>query len=235
MELWTAFIIGLAGSLHCVGMCGPIAMALPVKQGSNWWQLLGGRLLYNFGRITTYALMGILFGAFGKGLALAGMQQAVSISLGVLLLLMALFYYRSEQLINKLSGAGKWSAWLRGKLAHYLKLGDNRSLYTIGLLNGLLPCGFVYFGIVGAISTGNILLGSAYMALFGLGTLPLMQVMAMAGSAVNVKARLFMRKLAPAVVVVFACLFILRGLNLGIPYVSPKINTGHGIEHAKCH
>lgn len=196
---------------------------------------MGGRLLYNLGRIVTYASMGVLFGAFGKGLALAGMQQAVSIGLGVLLLLMAVFYYQSEQLINRLSGATRWSGWLRGKLAYHLKAGDNPSLFTIGLLNGLLPCGFVYFGVVGAISTGSVPMGAAYMALFGLGTLPLMQVVAMAGSAINLKTRTTLRKLAPAIVIVFACLFILRGLNLGIPYLSPKINTGQGVERVKCH
>ncbi len=235
MQLWTAFIIGLAGSLHCVGMCGPIAMALPVKQNSNWFQLLTGRLLYNAGRISTYALMGLLFGAFGKGLALTGFQQGISIGLGVLLAIMAIFYTQSEKIINKLSGASKWSSWLRNQLAVRLKLGNNRSLYTIGLLNGLLPCGFVYFGIIGAVSTGSALYGALYMALFGLGTLPVMQAIAMAGTTINVKFRNRMRKFAPVVVLVFAGLFILRGLNLGVPYLSPTMDTKHGIEKMKCH
>lgn len=235
MQLWMAFVIGLAGSLHCVGMCGPIAMALPVKPNSNWLQLLNGRLLYNLGRMSTYAVLGLLFGAFGKGLALTGFQQGISITLGAIMILMAIFFTQSERIIAKLSGADRWSKWLRNQLAVRLKLGSNRSLFTIGLLNGLLPCGFVYFGIVGAISTGSSLYGALYMAFFGLGTFPMMQLMAMAGTTLSVKFRTGMRKFAPAIVVVFACLFILRGLNLGIPYVSPKIDAAQGIEKVKCH
>lgn len=235
MELWTAFVIGFAGSLHCVGMCGPIALALPTGGRTGFWQLLPGRLLYNLGRITTYSVFGLLFGTFGKGLALAGMQQGMSITLGVLLLIMALTYGRTEQWINKVSGINKYSYKLKAALGEHLKLGTDRSLYTIGLLNGLLPCGFVYFGIIGAISTGSALQGSAYMALFGLGTLPLMLATAMAGSFLSVKWRGMARKLTPAIAVVFAVLFIMRGLDLGIPYISPKLGNGTKMHKMKCH
>lgn len=235
MELWTAFVVGIAGSLHCVGMCGPIALALPTGGRTGFWQLLPGRLLYNLGRITTYSIFGLLFGVFGKGLALTGMQQGISIALGVLLLVMALSYGRTEQWINKVTGINKYSFKLKEALGKHLKIGSDRSLYTIGLLNGLLPCGFLYFGIIGAISTGSALQGAAYMALFGAGTLPLMLGTAMAGSFLSVRWRGLARKLTPAIAVVFAVLFIMRGLDLGIPYVSPKLGNGTEMHKMKCH
>lgn len=233
MELWTAFIIGLAGSLHCVGMCGPIAMALPIRRDAGTWNLLGGRVLYNLGRVTTYSVLGIIFGIFGKGLALAGLQQTVSIVMGVMLLLTALLSVNWEQHINRITGIGKLSLKVKQGLGKYLKVSSNKSLYTIGLLNGLLPCGFVYIGIVGSISMGTVWGGSAYMALFGLGTLPLMLATSMAGSFINVKARTFIRKLTPAIAFIFACLFIVRGLNLDIPYISPKMDKVGQMK--KCH
>ena len=85
MELWTAFSIGLLGSLHCIGMCGPIAFALPLNRQNNFQASLGG-LTYNLGRLLTYFLLGSLFGVLGFGFALAGAQQWISIVVGVFMI-----------------------------------------------------------------------------------------------------------------------------------------------------
>ncbi|MCK5087912.1 MAG: sulfite exporter TauE/SafE family protein, partial [Melioribacteraceae bacterium] len=86
MEIWAGFVIGFLGSFHCVGMCGPIALALPIGNVSNF-QLVIGRILYNLGRVVTYAFFGAMFGLFGKGIAIAGLQSYVSILLGASILL----------------------------------------------------------------------------------------------------------------------------------------------------
>lgn len=231
--LWTAFVIGIAGSFHCVGMCGPIALALPNNFNSGF-SITFSRILYNLGRIFTYAILGALFGLFGKAFALAGVQQTVSIVLGVLLLAMALFSVNLESNFITIPFLLKFNGIVKSKLGKLLKVNSQSSLFVIGVLNGFLPCGFVYVGLVGAITTGTVINGALYMALFGLGTFPLMFATSMLGSILSIKTRNLFRKLTPVMFILFACLFIIRGLNLGIPYLSPQINTTE-VGRAKCH
>jgi len=233
MELWTAFVFGLGGSLHCVGMCGPIVMALPGASNSRL-SYLWGRLLYNFGRAVTYALMGAALGAFGQTLRVAGYQQGLSIGLGVLMLLVILL--PSGWVSRKI----KWQPYhkVRDSIkllwARFFTKGTRRSLFVIGILNGFLPCGFVYLALAGAITTGSTLHGAAYMALFGLGTLPILLGVSLAGKLVGTRTRTALAKLYPVAGVVVALLIVLRGMSLGIPFVSPKMkqhaNQGTTVE-----
>lgn len=224
MELWTAFLIGFIGSFHCVGMCGPIALSLPyqdvtkVKTASNV-------LLYNFGRITTYALIGLIFGLIGKSIALAGFQQGLSIAIGVLMLLAAFSIVNLERQLVKLPFLEVFFKKVKNRLAHLLNQENKKrsTLYAIGFFNGFLPCGLVYMAIVGAISTGDILSGSFYMAIFGIGTLPTMLSIALIGNLFSHKFRNNIKKVVPFLLFTFAVLFILRGLNLDIPYLSPML------------
>ncbi|MCK5124666.1 MAG: sulfite exporter TauE/SafE family protein [candidate division Zixibacteria bacterium] len=227
MELWTAFIIGLAGSLHCIGMCGPIAIALPLQDKSKY-RLLIGRVLYNFGRIITYAVLGLIFGFIGQGFFIGGYQQTLSIVLGVLMLLTIFLpskyasYLTGARLHEKLTGK------IRGLWRKLMEKNSISSLFLIGLLNGFLPCGLVYIAIAGSIATGTALGGALYMAVFGFGTFPVMLAMSLIGRVLNYKMKLKLKKLLPVGVVVLATLFILRGLSMGIPYISPKIEKQEG-------
>jgi len=214
--LWTAFTIGLVGSLHCVGMCGPIALALPY-QGKNKVFAAGNLLLYNGGRILTYSLLGLIIGIAGRGLFLAGVQTYVSIGLGVLLLLAALFSINIEAHMQRIPLLGKLNGWVSRTLARMLRSKSGSALFIIGMLNGLLPCGLVYMAIVGALTGGGILEGAGFMAFFGLGTLPLMLATSMAGQFINLRWRNRLRKLVPVFLVIFAVLFIVRGLNFDVP------------------
>ncbi len=216
MELWTAFTIGLLGSLHCVGMCGPIALALPY-QGKQRWVAAANVLLYNGGRVITYALIGLVIGTLGKGLFLAGLQTQVSIGLGVLLLLIALFSINVEAKLLRIPAFSKLNNWVKQRLSGLLRRHNRSSLFFIGMLNGLLPCGLVYMAVVGAISTGNVWQGMAYMSLFGLGTIPLMLATALAGQFINIRLRNRLRKLIPVFLIAFAVLFIARGMQFHIP------------------
>lgn len=221
MEVWTGVIVGFVGSLHCVGMCGPIALALPVF-GESKLSVLAGRLLYNLGRIVTYSILGALFGLFGSRLILFGLQQDVSIAIGVLILLYVLVPRKIKTRVSEFKFYSAIVYFLKSNFAKLISKKTNKSLFTIGLLNGLLPCGFVYVGIAGAVSTSGWIEGALYMALFGLGTTPIMLATALLGKVINFNMRAKINKLIPTFAAIFALLFILRGLNLGIPFLSPK-------------
>jgi uncharacterized protein len=221
MFLWTAFIVGLVGSAHCAGMCGPIALALPLRSES-WFTRVSGGLIYNMGRIFTYMILGSIFGLLGKGLHMAGFQLWTSVVLGILMITMVLvpmIFKRMPSLSNIFES---YSARLLSGFRNMFRKGDTKSLFGIGLLNGILPCGLVYVAIAGAINTGDVVSAMIYMALFGAGTIPVMLAVSLAGTMISLKLRVFVNKLSPYVIVLLGVLFILRGLSLGIPYVSPK-------------
>ncbi len=223
MEVWTGFLVGLAGSLHCVGMCGPIVLALPSSEKSRL-KIFLGRILYNAGRIVTYALMGALFGLFGSRIILFTLQQNLSIAIGLLIII---YILTPKKIKNKLSGSifyKKIFSLLESNFTNLFSRRSSTSLFAVGLLNGLLPCGFVYMGIAGAVSTGGWLNGFFYMFLFGLGTLPVMLAAAYLGRVINLNLRRRISKIIPYLTLLLALLFILRGLNLGIPFVSPKFS-----------
>lgn len=220
-DLITPLSIGLIGSLHCIGMCGPIAVALPLNQ-HNWHSKITGGLLYNLGRTATYAVMGLVFGLIGQGIHLAGFQRWTSILLGIALIVSVVFPAFFSQKLNLTNLFSGYAGRLINRLRRLFSQRSYTSLLLIGLLNGLLPCGLVYVAIAGAITSPGILQGALFMALFGLGTLPLMLAVSLGGNWISTAWRARMRRLVPAFVVVLGLLFILRGLSLGIPYISPK-------------
>lgn len=216
MLYFTAFSIGLLGSLHCVGMCGPIAMALPYQRRIRW-SAFGQALLYNSGRTLTYVLLGATFGLLGKGIFLAGYQSALSIGLGVLLLVLAFFAANLESRLIHLPFLQKPLLSLKTSLARLLRADTDPAFFRIGMLNGLLPCGLVYMAVVGAVATGSIGKGALYMAAFGLGTFPLMLSISMAGNWLGYRMRQRLKALLPVLLVAMAALLIFRGLNFDLP------------------
>jgi len=215
-----ALSMGLLGSFHCIGMCGAIAISLPLNEQSTWSRLAGG-LLYNLGRISMYGLIGLVFGSLGLGFSIVGLQQSLSILLGVTILIAVFF----PPFMRWLEGQNKYMAalqqWLRSKMASLFKKNNAFALVGIGLMNGLLPCGLVYIAVAGALSTGDTLGGMLYMMLFGLGTLPMMLLASQFRGLVPTSVRNKVRMALPYLACILALLFILRGMNLGIPYVSP--------------
>lgn len=227
MELWSAFLFGLFGSLHCVGMCGPIAISLPLNT-SQKTKILIDLLVYNSGRVITYALIGAFVGVFGRFVFYSGYQQQLSIFLGVVILLSVIFYTNSTTFFAQKLGVFKFQQWLTSQFGKFIHKTGKFSLFSIGILNGFLPCGLVYMAVAGAFTNYNILSAMAYMAIFGIGTLPLMLAVSLGGKTFQHKFKI--RKLIPIVAFVMGVLFILRGLSLGIPYVSPKIENPNTTE-----
>lgn len=229
MGLWPAFILGLIGSLHCAGMCGPLALALPAT-GDTKLSFGLGRVAYNSGRVTTYCLLGALFGAIGMTFALAGFQRWASIGAGTAILVSLLVSSRHAFK----TPASKAIAALRVRLAPLLRRRTYGSMFMLGVLNGFLPCGLVYVACAGAIALGGFLAGVEYMLAFGLGTVPMMLSIGLIGKVVQLGIRLRFQKLIPACLVILSISLILRGLSLGIPYLSPVL-TSHQVLCPACH
>lgn len=216
--LYTAFILGLAGSLHCVGMCGPIALSLPLRSKTIPGKIWGGTL-WSLGRILTYSMMGALFGLIGSGFKMLGYQQTISILIGGMMILSVFL----PTLFKKFSSGTVTNFFnpIRRGMQRLLKEKNNRALFLIGIFNGLLPCGLVYMAVAGAIATADFFYSIFFMALFGLGTLPLLLLVSLLGNVISLSIRETINKVVPVVVVGLGIIFILRGLTLGIPFVSP--------------
>lgn len=221
--LVSALIFGLLGSFHCIGMCGPIAFMLPVDRSSQvkqFFQIIS----YHLGRLITYSIIGLLFGLLGKGFQLFGFQQQISIITGTLMILIILLpkvFQKIKIAKSVTSIVGK----VKSALGKELKNKNNNTFFTIGFLNGFLPCGLVYMAVLGAISTSNAFTGSLYMFLFGLGTIPLMTAVVYAGNFTNQLFRKRIQQIIPIVVVIIGALFILRGMGLNIPFISPHASV----------
>ncbi len=219
--LYTAFIFGLISSLHCIGMCGPIAMMLPVDR-NNPTKKATQILTYHIGRLSAYASIGFLFGLLGKGLFLAGIQQELSIVLGVLMILVIAVPERIFYKYNFSKPVFRLISSVKSALGRQFKKSSYSSLFSIGLLNGFLPCGLVYVALFGAIAMQSVGFGMVYMILFGLGTIPMMSSVVYLNSYLTIPFRSKIQKIIPVVGVLIGILFIFRGLGLGIPYVSPS-------------
>ncbi len=222
--LWTGFLFGLFGSAHCIGMCGPIAVALPGSR-DLMRSYLSGRVLYNIGRTMTYTLMGAVLGLLGLGVWLAGYQQALSVLTGAGIVVVTLITWNRSWIPSGgvFTGlASHFELMMRPLMQSNSQLG----MLAIGVVNGFLPCGLVYVALAAATATGSIYGGMAYMALFGLGTAPVMFLMAMSPGFLTGKWHLRLQKAIPWVAILVGVLLILRGLSLGIPYVSPDLGGG---------
>ena len=218
--LWAGFVFGLLSSLHCVGMCGPIALALPGAHATGGRWLLD-RLTYHGGRVSTYAALGAVAGTLGGGLRVLGWQQGLSVLSGTLILLLVVVPAAWRARAAQAVGLGRPLAAVQRGLTYWFQRRGTGALLLTGSLNGLLPCGMVYLALAGALSQPGAGGAAAYMALFGLGTLPLLLGLSLTGRLVAPALRFRLRAAGPWLAGALAVLFIVRGLGLGIPYLSP--------------
>ncbi len=208
-----AVLLGLAGSLHCLGMCGPLQLALiGGATGQPWLRTLE----YQIGRILTYSGLGIFFGLAGKAIALAGLQQALSLFAGLFMVAFALLAWRLERWLHRWTLLQRWSAWLQHHMSGLLRRHPDGASFSFGLLNGLVPCGLVYAALAGAISMSDPVEGAAFMFFFGLGTAPLMLGAALVGNRFSKAIRTRFRYIQPVLLIVSGALLIQRGLQLDL-------------------
>jgi sulfite exporter TauE/SafE len=227
------FSLGLVGSLHCVGMCGPLALALPVQHLMPLKKFIS-LLIYQLGRIVTYAALGLLFGSLGRTLYVAGLQQWLSVSLGILILVSSLIYFLRKRTVHFIF-LNRFYSMIQMVIAKLLQSGKGTpAFFLMGMANGFLPCGMVYLAIAGALSSVSIIHSVLFMALFGAGTLPAMMVVSYFGQAIPVSVRMSMRKAVPYFIAAMGLILLLRGLNLGIPFISPEM-PGPANGTVSCH
>ncbi len=232
--LWSALIFGLLGSFHCVGMCGPIAFMLPVDRTNSTKKVIQ-IFTYHFGRLLAYSLIGLFFGLVGKSLYIFGIQQQLSIFLGILMIVVVVIPSKVFNKYNFSKPIYKIISKVKSSLGKALKKKTADTFLTIGFLNGFLPCGLVYMAVFASLAMQSAWQGSLYMALFGLGTIPLMTSAIYLGKFLNTKMKQRIQKGIPIFVVIIGLLFILRGLGLGIPYLSPAPIVDVASSAIDCH
>ncbi len=230
-----AISLGVLGSFHCVGMCGPIALALPVDKDKGIIGRIGSSLMYNLGRALTYSFFGLMVGAVGQGIVFGGYQQALSIATGIIILVLVLSPSRYLKRFGFTTVLLKYAQQFKSKFSALFKSKKYSAMLFIGIINGLLPCGLTYMALAGAIATGNAIQGALFMAFFGLGTFPVMLALLYTRNFLTLAWRNKMAKVMPVLNSIIAILLILRGLNLGIPYLSPEISKTKCESHSCCY
>jgi sulfite exporter TauE/SafE len=215
-------------------MCGPIAMMLPIDR-NNEAKKVTQIITYHIGKLTAYGILGLIFGLLGRSFYLAGMQQQLSIIVGVLMIVVALVPEKIFAKYNFSKPVYKIISKVKSSLGQQFKNKSYKSLFTIGLLNGFLPCGMVYVAIFGAIAMQSVSLGVLYMLLFGIGTIPMLTAVIYISNVLSFSFRGTLQKIIPVVAVVIGMLFIIRGLGLDIPYLSPSNMSLFVQSEANCH
>jgi sulfite exporter TauE/SafE len=226
----TALLMGLAGSLHCAGMCGPIMLFLPFHQLKGAKKVVG-ILLYHFARVSVYAGMAVVLYSF-RELFNPRVQQYVSMTLGATLLLAGLLSFLP--LASKWQIKMPWSGFVTKRLGSYMANPGLGAIAASGLLNGLLPCGLVYMALSATLALPTTQQAVTFTYFFGIGTMPMLIGLTFFRNWIVVRKGLSVKKFTPAIVFVFGCIFFIRGLNLGIPYLSPKTQMTNGVVHSSC-
>jgi len=228
----SALFLGGISSFHCIGMCGPIAFSLPIHH-LYAPEKIAGILLYNTGRIVSYTILGTIFGLVGRAIYMGGFEQWFSISLGSVILIIVLQSILTKKIIH-LNFLNKFNKAIQLFIGTYIRERNIWGMFLIGMANGFLPCGMVYFAIAGALATSSLSGGILFMASYGLGTIPLMALLSYFGFLISLPVRNKMRSIVPYFLACMAVLLILRGLNLGIPYLSPQL-VNNSSKVISCH
>ena len=200
----TAFLLGFMGSLHCAGMCGPLILMTPVV-GSSPSSITMSRATYHAGRITVYATLGLLFGLIGESIALAGFQRWLSVATGFLMLAAMIAVVPIKTKLWRMP------IFLKTRFATILHRKTFGSIFALGAINGLLPCGLVYMAATASLAAGGALESVAYMSLFGAGTLPMLLGISLVGSLARPLGIPTLQKLVPIAVATVAIMLIIRG------------------------
>lgn len=232
-----SFGLGIIANLHCVGMCGPIAMAIPISNRSNKAMFFSA-LIYNLGRISVYGLLGFLVGIFGLGLKFVGILQTISIVAGFVIIIYAWRKFLFGQNFNNKFVSGSIYRFSSKQMGKILKINHPIKYFFFGNLNGILPCGMVYTALITSIVAGSPINSMTTMLVFGFGTLPGMIIITLFMNKLSTQFRGKINKILPYVVSIIGLLIVLRGLNLNIPYLSPEIKFSEKTKEIKsinCH
>ena len=233
---WSAAVLGFLGSLHCVGMCGPIALALPKPAAQTSLQWVGGRILYQAGRIASYATVGLIFGLLGSTLQLIAYQKTLTFVAGGFVLLWGMYHLPAIRQHFRLPSLNPVGSRLIRPISGLMKRRHPGALFALGVMNGFLPCGLVYLAAATSITAGSWSDASLYMMVFGLGTVPAMLTISLSAWKIQGAWRARLNRFLPYAALFLALMMVLRGLELGIPYLSPAFQVlSNGNVAADCH
>jgi sulfite exporter TauE/SafE len=219
--------MGFASSAHCILMCGPLMLGMAGAGGKKGAILQP--ILHHSGRLMAYVIIGLIFGLIGQVISLIPYQQAISIITGVLLILGVVISFLPS------GRKGLMRTWRNLTTNAFQKikiLPRHTASFLRGVLNGFLPCGMVYLAATASLHAGQIEYSVYYMLLFGAGTLPALMAISFLGKLISLRMRF--AKAVPYMTLIMAALFILRGLDINIPYVSPHIDIKNGSIHGCC-
>lgn len=222
LALVSGFLLGFLSSAHCVGMCGPIVLATSTSR-EKMSRFVAGRLLYNGGRVITYMAMGGLLGLLGFAIPLPDTQRWISIGAGVSVILFALLPQLGNWMQRRSGPLGRMTALVSAGIGRLARKEELPALFSLGLLNGLLPCGLVYVALAAALAYAEPVLSMSFMAGFGVGTVPVMVGVALFPRMFSQPVQQRLLRVVPLFTILVGALLIVRGLNLGIPYISPKL------------
>lgn len=231
MEVMSGFLVGIVGSLHCAGMCGPLVLALPLTRSERMsiaWQ----SFIYNSGRVVVYGILGLLLGVIGWGIQISGFQKILSIAIGVIMIITALKAWLPSFNISRYSIGQKFSAYSNQVIKKLFTINNNFSALRIGMINGLLPCGLVYVALASSVTLASPLKSMSYMLLFGIGTMPMMLAIMIGGRMFKGVARK-LKFLLPIFTVLLGIYLIMRGLSLHVADNPQDILDG--IVKMSCH
>ncbi len=212
--MWSAFILGLLGSLHCAAMCGPLMLGLG-NRNYNWFSFA----VHHLGRWLAYAGLAALFYLLVSPLYVFELQQYVALVSGILILLYGLKSYIPpvERIFRKLTEylSNQMSSNTWGRTGNI----------GLGFLNGLLPCGLSFSAAILSVNTGNLTNAMTYMILFGIGTTPVLLIISSLPSWGRANWVQKVNSWLPRMMILAGFLLIIRSAGLGIPYLSPDYNA----------
>jgi uncharacterized protein len=221
-----ALLLGLAGSLHCIGMCGPLVVAIHSRAGGS--VAFSNRVVYHIGRVLVYAVLGLVVGIIGSTFSFFGWQQVLSVVAGLLMLFFVIFPSGIGALKKKPLGL---ISFLKNKFNGLIQRKSFWSYALLGIINGLLPCGLVYTAMAAALTTASVYKSVLFMLLFGLATAPALFAAAQAIQWIMNTTRIRSYRTVQIVLATVSLLVILRGAGLGIPFISPAMaNDNNKVE-----
>lgn len=225
------FILGITVSLHCAGMCGPLVLVLNSER-QNLGKVLLKNFLYGLGKTITYFALGMVIGSIGFGVHIAGMQQYLSLATGIILLIVVLM--KAMKIEPKIVFFEEINSKIKRGITLLIVRNNIKGALVFGLLNGLLPCGVLYIALSVALNSGTPLNSGLYMASFGFGTLVMLFAIALGGNFINRSFRKYTPLVSRALSVIVALMLIIRGLNIGVQYLSPKVVSNNDGDKLEC-
>lgn len=220
--MWvTALVIGFAGSLHCIGMCSPLAMAVTSMNASAF----RSRLIYNSGRVLTYGLMGAAVAGAGFLLPFDKFQNMISISLGIAMLAVGFGSLKSIRIPGLTQLMQRFITLLKGLFARHLKRKNMGTMALLGALNGLLPCGLTIVALTWCLTLQGPLDGFYFMLIFGAGTLPAMLGLTSAIPMIIKKYHWNLQKITSTMIILSGVVLIARVFIIHLPHTSPGAHS----------